>query len=622
MQGLVVEHNNNKVRLNTRTWVVNRTNTHVGQSQAVDIHGERKVSCRAHKVPYYVADKTKILKLNLDRQYKRVVRYARELGIYLNESDAPSQMETLALLMYMGRRAAVKKLLLRDTKKKGYIYKYISNPFLLYLDGYIDFYSAQAISLRTLLPGNPEEKIQAYLYYVLDTAYKNNMESLRLSDAVYEISSLFEIDEDIVWKLLEEIKDSKNKQKGRKRVHVNDRVYIAWIYYMKMRVLKMLERNMPIVPENVDDDAICTLLSHRYTVLTGGPGTGKTTLLRRIGEIFNARNGRCIFSALTGKAAQVLGNNAVTIHSLLGYGPKGFLKKQLDCDLLVVDEASMLNWQTLHAIVTAAPRVIFAGDPEQLPPVEGENVFAAILEMLPTVRLEQQWRYKNGLDVEVVRRPSEKAVLIELTKILSTLKGGDSQVITPIHSGLLGTAYLNRYLQKICNGTGEKVGSEKECIEKDYGDKVCNDKDSGEKVMEGIRKGDRVIVLKNIYRNKYIKENNIYSSTRKLVAANGMIGTVEEMRYLGGRPFYLVYSPTRGHVLLERNDFDLAYALTVHKFQGSESDYVVFVLPDRKKIREDFITDEMLTVGKTRGRVKTYVLEVSEDVEVSEGVLE
>ena len=579
MKGLVVQHNNNKIRLNTRTWVVNCTDTYAGQSEAVDIQGERKTS---YRVSYYVADKTEILKLNLDKQYKKVIRYARELGIYLNENDAPSLMETLALLMYMGRKAVIKKLLLKNTKKKGYIYKYISNPFLLYLDGYIDFHSAQAISLRTLLPGNPEEKIQAYLYYVLDTAYKNNMESLRLSDAVYEVSSLSEIDEDIVWKFLEKNKN----QQGKKKIHVSDRVYIAWIYYMKMRALKMLKQNIPIIPEYGEDDIICKLLSNKYTILTGGPGTGKTTLLKKIGEIFNNRNGRCIFSALTGKAAQLLGNNAITIHSLLGYGPKGFLKKQLDCDLLIVDEASMLNWQILYAIVSAAPRVIFAGDPGQLPPVEGENVFAAMLEVLPTVRLEKQWRYKNGLDIEVVQKPSEKAVLSELTKILNNLKGKSFQVITPIHNGLLGTVYLNKYLQKICN-------------------------DVEEKVIEGIRKGDRVIVLNNIYK----KGNDIYPSARRLIAANGLIGTVEEMRYLGSCPFYLVYSPKKGHVLLERNDFDLAYALTVHKFQGSECDYVVFILPDRKKIREDFITDEMLTVGKTRGRVKTYVLEVSENVQ-------
>jgi len=565
-----------------------------GSPRHLDIQGERKTS---YRVSYYVADKTEILKLNLDKQYKKVIRYARELGIYLNENDAPSLMETLALLMYMGRKAVIKKLLLKNTKKKGYIYKYISNPFLLYLDGYIDFHSAQAISLRTLLPGNPEEKIQAYLYYVLDTAYKNNMESLRLSDAVYEVSSLSEIDEDIVWKFLEKNKN----QQGKKRIHVNDRVYIAWIYYMKMRALKMLKQNIPIIPECGEDDIICKLLSNKYTILTGGPGTGKTTLLKKTGEIFNNRNGRCIFSALTGKAAQLLGNNAITIHSLLGYGPKGFLKKQLDCDLLIVDEASMLNWQTLYAIVNAAPRVIFAGDPGQLPPVEGENVFAAMLEVLPTVRLEKQWRYKNGLDIEVVQKPSEKAVLSELTKILSNLKGESFQVITPIHTGLLGTAYLNKYLQKICNGVEEKVS---------------NDNDSGEKVMEGIRKGDRVIVLNNIYKTEYdVKGNDIYPSARRLIAANGLIGTVEEMRYLSGHPFYLVYSPAKGRVVLERNDFDLAYALTVHKFQGSECDYVVFILPDRKKIREDFITDEMLTVGKTRGRVKTYVLEVSENVQ-------
>jgi len=565
MQGLVVERQGRKVRINSRTWVVDRQEETVVEAQAVSFRGEKKRRSSGPAKGLLVADSAEILKLNLERQYGRVVRFARECGVYLSENDSPTQMDTLGLLLYMGRRAVVKKLL---AGKKAKLFRYVSNPFLLYLNGHLDFHSARVISLRTLMPSATKDKVQAWLYHLVDEAYKNGRESIPVADAVFELSVMMDADEGEIEAAVMEIRRT---QRGRKKLYINDRVYLAWVYYMKIKAMKAMQFNTPFIPHDTDDGNVRELLSHRYAILTGDPGTGKTTLLRKLAETCG---GRCVLAGLTGKAAQVLGRDAATVHSLLGYGPRGFAKKQLDCDVLVIDEASMINWRTLHAVLAAAPRVVFAGDPKQLPPVEGENVFSVMMEVLPVVKLEKAWRYKNGLDVTTVRKDSDRKVFAALSNLLcGELRGKNAQVITPVHGGLLGTAYLNEYLQKLYNAERES--------------------------LEGIKTGDKVIV-----------NQNVYTGDGRLIAANGTVGTVSEVRRADGYAFCLVNTAARGAVLLERRHIDLAYALTVHKYQGSECDHIIFVIPDRKKIREDFITEEMLLVGKTRGRVRTYVLEV------------
>jgi ATP-dependent exoDNAse (exonuclease V) alpha subunit len=309
-------------------------------------------------------------------------------------------------------------------------------------------------------------------------------------------------------------------------------------------------------------------MNHRYTILSGTAGTGKTTLLKKIASM----SSRVILSATTGKAAKLLGSKAVTVHSLLGFGRKGFSVDTLDCDLLIVDEASMLNWHTLHAILKAAPRVVFSGDPGQLPPVEGESVFRIMTDVLPVVELTKKWRFANsgGPSVKVYHVNNEFSAMLLVKKIATTLKdhGKTFQVITPVHGGPLGTRRLNVFLQKIVNPQSESVFQE-------------------------IKAHDKVIVTENVYVDG------------ELIASNGQMGHVvsKDMGFIGLQ----FPSDGDGTVLIEPKDIKLAYALTVHKFQGSESDYVIFVIPP--KTDREFLTDEMVFVGTTRGRKMTYVID-------------
>jgi hypothetical protein len=585
MQGIVVEKQGNKVRVNTRTWVLDRQEKPVIEADMMKFAGEMKKAM-------FIASRADVMALDLGRQYKKVVALAAKKKIELSENDSPSFMDTLSLLFSLGRKSVILKLI---QMKKAKMYRYISNPFLLYLDGLVDFHTARTISLRTALPLGLRERIQAYLFFILDEAYKNGMGSMTMRNAIYEVSSLLDIDEENAEMYI--IETGRDGQKGKKRIAFErdnsesngdydladrdleddgkTRIYLAGVYFMKLKAIEMLNGNEGIQPDpGLKDRNMKELLSHRYSILTGDPGTGKTTLLRKIAE---ASGLKCIMAGLTGKAAQRMGQGAMTIHSILGFGPKGFSVKKLDCDLLIVDEASMLDWRTLYAILKAAPRVIFSGDPKQLPPVEGENVFQKMITATPHVRLTKKWRFMDGHEVQVIRKESDKKIFSVLANLAGRLKDKSFQVITPIHGGLLGTQYLNTFLQKMCNPMTESAG------------------------VNGVKPEDKVIV-----------NRNIYTMDRKLVAANGTIGHVTEIRMEDKDPYCKINTGQK-EVWVKREHIDLAYALTVHKYQGSECDYIIFILPDREKIREGFVTEEMVTVGKTRGRVRTYLLETMPD---------
>ncbi|RMG02719.1 MAG: hypothetical protein D6726_07010, partial [Nitrospirae bacterium] len=302
------------------------------------------------------------------------------------------------------------------------------------------------------------------------------------------------------------------------------------------------------------------VLSYKYSAITGPAGSGKTTLVRKLKELSKEK---VVMSAMTGKAARVLSKEARTVHDLLGYSrtQRGkFEKKHID-GILVVDEASMLDWVTAHAILRSAERVVFVGDPDQLPPIEGEPVFREILKHLPAVCLTKIHRQKEDHTVEVISRRDYTGVLTTTKTLAASLlrQGRRYQIITP----LVDVAHeLNLQIKR----------------------------DILRKRPDEFTPGDRVIVNKNIYADGL------------LVVSNGDTGVVIRKE---DEEFYRV--DVRGNIIMLRTkEMELAYALTVHRAQGSEYDYVIFAIPPG--VRKDFVTEEMHYVGKTRGRIKTYVV--------------
>ena len=311
------------------------------------------------------------------------------------------------------------------------------------------------------------------------------------------------------------------------------------------------------------------LAGHRLVVLTGGPGTGKSTTTRAVADLAEKLGLEVGLCAPTGKAARRLGEltgrPASTIHRLLGYGPQGFRFGTLEpllYDLIVVDEVSMCGDALLLALLQAVPpgaRVLLVGDVDQLPPVDAGLPLAALVQSAPTVRLTRVYRQAaenpiiaaaHGMlhgqapawqDARLHFAALDPDTGARRVALLVRELGGPQavQVLTPMRKGPLGVEMLNHHLQAIFNpgGGGVRIGS-------------------GE-----ARVGDVVVQTKNDY------QNEVFNGTLGVVLREerGKLtvdfeGNVVE---LGGAELY---------------NLQLGYALTVHRAQGSEWPAVLGVL--------------------------------------------
>lgn len=330
-------------------------------------------------------------------------------------------------------------------------------------------------------------------------------------------------------------------------------------------------------------------------LVTGGPGTGKTTILRGILSLLGQMQLRCLLAAPTGRAAkrltEVTGEDASTIHRLLeaGIDPNTgnmvFARDEdnpLKADAVVVDEMSMVDVQLLYALLRAIPqgkRLILVGDPDQLPPVGPGFPFRDMLrsEVLPTVRLTEIFRQAQkslivmnahrvnrgempdlktvNSDFFFMRRTSEEAVAQLIRDLCTTrlpknmgIPPEQIQVLCPTRKGGVGTVNLNRLLQAALNPpTPEKK-------ERSFGDFL-------------FREGDRVMQIKNNYD---IVWKSCDGTTAGTGIFNGDVGVIREIDP-GAETMTLVFDDRETvYDFTQLNELEPAYAMTVHKSQGSE----------------------------------------------------
>jgi exodeoxyribonuclease V alpha subunit len=334
-------------------------------------------------------------------------------------------------------------------------------------------------------------------------------------------------------------------------------------------------------------EAIQQATTQKMLVITGGPGTGKTTIVRGILEVFCDHGLECALAAPTGRAAKRLsettGREAKTIHRLLEYDPKlgGFRRGQEDqlmLDLLIVDEASMMDILLTYALLRAVPMnacVVFVGDVDQLPSVGPGTVLKDLIasKALPVVRLteifrqaEQSWIVRaahrvnegqmpesappNGGDFYFIEAQEPAGVLERILKVVQEripARYGfdpfrDVQVLTPMHNSELGTKNLNARLQELLNP--KTAGPELK------------------RLGYTFRTGDKVLQTKNNY------EKDVF---------NGDIGRIVK---IDEEEQELVVDFEGHKVEYSLEDLDellLAFAMTVHKSQGSE--YPAVVMP-------------------------------------------
>lgn len=311
------------------------------------------------------------------------------------------------------------------------------------------------------------------------------------------------------------------------------------------------------------------LEDHRLVVLTGGPGTGKSTATRAVADLAEGLGLEVGLCAPTGKAArrlgEVTGRAASTIHRLLGYGPAGFRHNHLEpapYDLLIVDEVSMCGDGLMLSLLAAVPpgaRVLLVGDTDQLPPVDAGLPLHALTATAPTVRLTTVYRQAaenpiiraaHGLlhgqapiwgDPRLNLTETEPDAGARRVALMVRELGGPTrvQVLTPMRKGPLGVEMLNTHLQSLFN-PGE----------------------GGVRIADGeARPGDVVVQTKNDYGNEVF---------------NGTLGTV--LKAEGGRLTVDFDGNVVELVGAELFNLQLGYALTVHRAQGSEWPTVLGVL--------------------------------------------
>ncbi len=356
-------------------------------------------------------------------------------------------------------------------------------------------------------------------------------------------------------------------------------------------------------------EVVSQTLAHRVVVITGGPGTGKTTLIRAVCAVFNKLKQKVVLTAPTGRAArrlsEVTSKKASTIHKLLLYDQeKEFFGRNpvnpLDSDVLIVDEASMVDTILMFHLVQALPVnsvLILVGDIFQLPSVGPGNVLSDIIKsgVVNTFELTKIFRQaeksaivmnahyirngempvlsrdnsKNGLsEFYFIENNDPKRVVSTITELCSTrIKNAfphvdEIQVLTPMHRGETGTINLNNRLQQI-----------------------LNNRPGGIEARGFIFKtGDRVMHLKNNYQKEIF---------------NGDIGKIQEVIKSESRLVVDYDGRIVDYDVLELDELTLAYAISVHKSQGSEYSAVVIAITT---MHFPLLQRNLLYTAMTRGR--------------------
>ncbi|MDP2644168.1 MAG: ATP-dependent RecD-like DNA helicase [Desulfobacterales bacterium] len=396
------------------------------------------------------------------------------------------------------------------------------------------------------------------------------------------------------------------------------------------KAVEWVQRQLSITLAPKQIEAVGCALDHKVLVITGGPGTGKTTIINGILKIFSSLKARILLTAPTGRAAkrmaETTGHGAKTIHRLLEYSLQqgGFQrndKKPLNCDLMIIDEVSMVDTILMHHLLKAIPlraTLVLVGDVNQLPSVGAGNVLKDIIASgrLPVVELKEIFRQakqsrivtnahliNNGIIPSV--KPSgdsgskndfyfihqedpEKALKIIIELVKERIPGrfgfdpvNDIQVLTPMHKGIIGAENLNAALQQSLN-PGE------------------------DKLIRGSRKfrvNDKVMQIKNNY------EKDVF---------NGDMGRII---WIHPQDQELMISFDGRKKLYNFSDLDeivLSYAISVHKSQGSEYPAVVIpLLTQHYLLLQRNLIYTAITRGKNLvvmvGTVKALAISVKND---------
>lgn len=535
------------------------------------------------------------------------------------------------------------------------------NPYQLADDVQgVGFKTADEIAMRIGIHTDSDYRIRSGIFYALLQGVAEGHIYLPEEILLRRTAALLEVEISDIQKYLMDL--SIEKKIVLKQTEQGIRVYPSNYYYMELNTAKMLhdlnihadidiayvsdrlqliEQDAELSLDEMQRQAVIEAAKHGILVLTGGPGTGKTTTINAMIQYFGSQGLDILLAAPTGRAAkrmtEATGYEAQTIHRLLevsgnpedGDGRSGFARNEenpLETDILIIDEVSMVDLPLMHALLRAiipGTRLIFVGDGNQLPSVGPGSVLKDLLrsECFPTVCLTKIFRQATESDIVMnahkinrgepvvldnksrdffflKRQDANTIISVVITLLQKKLpkyvdaETYDIQVLTPMRKGLLGVERLNRILQEYLNPPNQKK------TEKEYGDKL-------------FREGDKVMQIKNNYQleweiaTKYglvvDKGVGIFNGDMGIITNINTYNETLEVEYDEKRkvtyPFQLL------------DELELAYAITIHKAQGSE--YPAVVIPLLPGPRQLFHRN-LLYTAVTRAK-KCVTLVGSED---------
>ena len=494
------------------------------------------------------------------------------------------------------------------------------NPYLLTQPQFgAVFSSADTLALELGFDGNDPRRVEAGVLFELRHNLANGHSFLPKDKLTTATASLLELEaaevEEAMDRLCELGRIELDEIAGLQAVYLPE--YYEAETYITQRILRMasqtpqerkevsvasIEAVNGIRYAEKQREAICTAAQERVMILTGGPGTGKTTTLAGILTLFDQRHLQTLLAAPTGRAAKRLseltGREASTIHRLLETqispetGEMVFMRDEdepLKCDALIVDEVSMVDVLLMHSLLLALPqeaKLILVGDPDQLPSVGAGRLFSDLITggAVKTICLTEIFRQAQqslivmnahavnrgelpvltvkDRDFFFMKRRTAESVVQTIADLCARrlpenmgIRPEDIQVISPTRKGETGTVNLNRVLQAALNPP-QPSKKEKYCGE------IC------------FREGDRVMQIRNNYDILW-KRPDGGSGTGIF---NGDIGIIcridpyEDQVHIRFDDRDAVYD---SDMLPE---LELAYAITAHKSQGSEYKAVIFAV--------------------------------------------
>ena len=529
------------------------------------------------------------------------------------------------------------------------------NPYILIdVANNVDFKKLDRMALENGVALNYRERIKSGIKYAMISASVNGncrvqkdnlilyctellgVTDVEIEENLIDLKALNQIIEENDWIYLAAFYNAE-KNIAEKLVFLQDSPNLHKVSNIK-KELKKVEKNSDIELSSMQKEAIEKINENNVCIITGGPGTGKTTIIRTIIDIYESYNKKVVLCAPTGRAAkrmtETTGKEAKTLHRMLEIGKIEDENKidtidknvePLSADIVIVDEMSMVDIFLMNYLVKAlfqGTKLVLVGDVDQLPSVGPGSILKDIInsETITTITLKEIFRQaakskiilnshrvnqgesflsKEEIEEELdedffyINETNQEKIL---NQVVSLCNGrlqnyGDYdffkniQVITPTKKGMLGTKELNKTLQKFLNPESEYLK------EKQFGDVVYREK-------------DRVMQIKNNYDIIWEKDNNEHEIGAGVF--NGELGTIEKIDE-EERQIQIRFDDDKVAIyqFQDLDQIEHSYSITIHKAQGSEFDVVIMVVPQSAPV---LLTRNLLYTGMTRAKKMLIVI--------------